>query len=239
MQVQFLLTILTKTKQKNEVNNMIEIENGLITKFDLEGIKFAQDLIPSTNTLARSGLYMSPTSITVHNPASPNNPTAEDLTEYVDNYKGYKSWHLTVVSNKVFQELPFNEVAWHAGDGYNGPGNRSSISLEIFEDRISEETGKVFIAHLMKEYGIPIWRIYPHRHWSGKDCPAFTLKHWDKYVESIEEYYKEITKLPHWGKAHLDNLIGKGFINTPEAWTDFDEPATKAQILALIDKITQ
>lgn len=217
---------------------MLKIEKGLITQFDIEGIKFAQDLIPPSNKLARSGLYMRPTSITVHNPASPGKPTAEQLTEYIDNYQGYKSWHLTVVGDKVFQELPFTEVAWHAGDNYNGPGNRSSISLEIYEDELSEKTGKVLIAHIMKEYGIPIWKVFPHKHWSGKNCPAYTLKHWDKFIKSIEDYYTSITRPPHWGQTHLDNLIKKGFINTPDAWNDFNELATKAQILALIDKIT-
>lgn len=218
---------------------MFKIENGLITQFEVKGIKFGLDLIPLDNTKARSRLYMRPASITVHNPANKGKPTAEDLSEYVDNNHAYKSWHLTVVANKVFQELPFNENAWHAGDGYNGPGNRSSISLEIFEDKQSEETGKVMIAYLMREYGIPIWKVYPHKHWSGKDCPSFTLKHWDSYIKSIEDYYKEITRPPHWGQIHLDNLIKKGFVNTPEAWNDFDAPATKAQILALIDKITK
>ena len=96
---------------------MIKIENGLITEFNIPGIKFAQDLIPKSNKLARSQLPMKPQYITLHNPAS-GRATAEDLTEYIDNYHGYKSWHLTIISTKAFQELPFIENGWHAGDGY-------------------------------------------------------------------------------------------------------------------------
>ena len=190
---------------------MIKIEKGLITEFNVSGIKFAQDLIPVSNKLARSGLYMKPTSITLHNPASPG-ATAQNLTDYIDSYQGYKSWHLTVIDNKVFQELPFTEVAWHAGDGYNGPGNRTSIALEIGENELSEQTAKVFVAYLMKEYNIPITNVVPHRYWSGKNCPAYTLQHWDKYIKEIEEYYKEITKEPHWATIVTGKQIGRAHV---------------------------
>lgn len=216
---------------------MIKIENGLITEFNVPGIKFAQDLIPKSNTLARSQLSMKPTHITLHNPAA-NGASADNLTEYIDSYNGYKSWHLTVVSTKVFQELSFNEAGWHAGDGYNGPGNRTSIGIEIGEDEVSENTAKMFVAYLMKEYNIPIENVKPHKHWSGKNCPAYTLKHWDKYIKEIEEYYKEITKAPHWAQKNLDSLMKKGIIISPEVWKNFDGPVTNAQVLAIIDKIT-
>lgn len=216
---------------------MIEIMNGLITEFDITGIKFAQDLIPVTNKLARSQLPMSPKYITLHNPAA-NGASAQNLTDYIDSYNGYKSWHLTIIGTKVFQELPFFEVGWHAGDGYNGTGNRSSIGIEIGEDEVSENTAKVFVTYLIKEYNIPIQNVVPHKHWSGKNCPAYTLQHWDKYIREIEEYYKENTKKPHWAQKHIDNLIKKGIIISPEVWKNFDSPATNAQVLAIIDKIT-
>jgi N-acetylmuramoyl-L-alanine amidase CwlA len=213
---------------------MIEIREGLITKFDIAGIKFAQDLIPESNTLARSRLPMKPQYITLHNPADPKKPTADNLTEYIDTYHGYKSWHLTIIDNKVFQELPFTEVGWHAGDGYNGPGNRTSIALEIGEDEVSEQTAKVFVAYLMKEYSIPITNIVPHRHWSGKNCPAYTLLHWDKYIKDIEEYYIEITKEPHWAKKHKLSLESKGIVINEERFDDF---MTRGEVFALLDRI--
>jgi len=42
----------------------------------------------------------------------------------------------------------------------------------------------------------------------------------------------------HWAQQFLDNLITKGIIQTPEAWTDFDSPVTKALVVALLDKLT-
>jgi N-acetylmuramoyl-L-alanine amidase len=214
---------------------MIKIENGLITEFDIEGIKFAQDLIPVTNKLARSQLAMKPQYITLHNPASPGS-TAQNLTDYIDSYNGYKSWHLTVISNKVFQELPFIEVSWNAGDGYNGPGNRSSISIEIGEDEVSENTAKVFVAYLMKEYNIPIENVVPHKHWSVKNCPAYTLLHWDTYIKSIEEYYKEITKEPHWAEKYKVSLRSKGIVINDDRFNDF---MTRGEVFALLDRIVK
>lgn len=212
---------------------MIKIENGLINEFNMPGIKFAQDLIPTSNKLARSGLNMKPTSITLHNPASPG-ATAQNLTNYIDGYNGYKSWHLTIIDNKVFQELPFNESAWHAGDGNDGPGNRTSIALEIGEDTVSEQTAKVFVAYLMKEYNIPITKVVPHKHWSGKNCPAYTLQHWDKYIKEIEEYYEEITKEPHWAEKYKFNLEKKGIVIHEER---YDDPITRGEVFSLIDRI--
>lgn len=212
---------------------MIKIENGLITEFNIPSIKFAQDLIPESNVLARSQLPMKPTHITLHNPASPG-ATAQNLTDYIDNYHGYKSWHLTIIDTKVFQELPFIEVGWHAGDGYNGPGNRTTIALEIGEDEVSENTAKVFVAYLMKEYNIPIENVKPHKYWSGKNCPAYTLQHWDLYIKEIEEYYNEIAKEPHWAKKHKLSLESKGIVINEER---FDNFMTRGEVFALLDRI--
>jgi N-acetylmuramoyl-L-alanine amidase len=213
----------------------MKIEKGLITEFDVPCIKFAQDLIPVTNKLARSQLAMKPQYITLHNPAA-SGASAENLTEYADSYNGYKSWHLTIISNKVFQELPLTEVGWHAGDGYNGPGNRSSIALEIGEDEASENSAKVFVAYLMKEYNIPIENVVPHKHWSGKNCPAYTLQHWDKYIKSIEDYYKEITKEPHWAEKHKLSLESKGIEINENRYDDF---MTRGEVFALLDRIVK
>ena len=43
----------------------------------------------------------------------------------------------------------------------------------------------------------------------------------------------------HWGKKHLENLVSKGIINSPEMWSDFEKSPTNAMIMALIDKITE
>ena len=37
----------------------------------------------------------------------------------------------TVDDKEIYQHLPLNENAWHAGDGAEGTGNRESIAIEI------------------------------------------------------------------------------------------------------------
>ncbi len=44
---------------------------------------------------------------------------------------------------------------------------------------------------------------------------------------------------PHWGKEYLDNLVKKGYINSPELWENTEGIVTKAMVLALVDKITE
>ena len=48
----------------------------------------------------------------------------------------------------------------------------------------------------------------------------------------------ETEKNEHWGRVYLDNLIKKGYIESPGLWECFDEYPTNAMILALADKIT-
>lgn len=46
-------------------------------------------------------------------------------------------------------------------------------------------------------------------------------------------------KKPHWAEKHLDSLVRKGLINAPEAHRNtLDEPLTKAQVFAMLDRIT-
>ena len=42
----------------------------------------------------------------------------------------------------------------------------------------------------------------------------------------------------HYGQEYLDKLINKGFISNDEIWGQFDNPATKSNVIALIDKVT-
>lgn len=53
----------------------------------------------------------------------------------------------------------------------------------------------------------------------------------------VETNAKE--KKPHWAEKHLYNLVKKGLIDSPEAHKNsLDEPLTKGQVFALLDRIT-
>jgi N-acetylmuramoyl-L-alanine amidase len=102
---------------------------------------------------------------------------------------GYVSWHFTVDDHSTYQSLPTNERGEHAD--YDGMGNRSSIGIEMCENRGNDRARTIdrtarLAAWLMKEHGIPLSNVVPHMHWrmirhsDGRDlghkkCPHFLL----------------------------------------------------------------
>ncbi|MCL2545602.1 MAG: N-acetylmuramoyl-L-alanine amidase [Oscillospiraceae bacterium] len=85
------------------------------------------------------------------------------------------SWHYTVDEREIFQHLPDNEDAFHAGDGA-GPGNRQSIGIEICQNAdgdllAANNRATELTALLCRRYNIQTTNIVQHHHWNGKSCP--------------------------------------------------------------------
>lgn len=165
---------------------------GIITDLD---IPFVEHLIPVTNITSRPQRIMTPTSITVHNTGN-EDADAEDNSKFVDKTEVYTSWHFTIGDNIVYQELPVYEVSYHAGDGYNGVGNTTSISIEVSEEEgdASYQTAIKFVARLLYWFGWDVDNVVPHKHWkskrypNGKNCPRKILPVWDSdFIPSIEK----------------------------------------------------
>lgn len=61
-------------------------------------------------------------------------------------------------------------------------------------------------------------------------------------AEGIKEY-AGITQTPvetvHWARQYLESLQAKGLISNPSEWEDFDNPASKGQVLALCAKLAE
>ncbi|MCY8515897.1 N-acetylmuramoyl-L-alanine amidase [Bacillus atrophaeus] len=148
-----------------------------------------QDIIPKGNN-NRPGYSMNPTYITVHNTANTAaGANAKMHARYVKNPDTPTSWHFTVDDKEIYQHLPLNENGWHAGDG-NGSGNRQSIGIEICENADGDFEKAVanaqwLIKKLMKEQGISLANVVPHKHWSGKQCPRKLLDRWDSFKSGI------------------------------------------------------
>ncbi|MEH7105097.1 N-acetylmuramoyl-L-alanine amidase [Bacillus velezensis] len=152
-------------------------------------VKITKDFIPVGHN-NRPGNAMNPAYITVHNTANTEKgANAAMHARYVKNPGTATSWHFTVDEKEVYQHLPLNENGWHAGDG-NGPGNRSSIGIEICENSDGNFEKAVtnaqwLIKKLMKEQGISLSNVVPHKHWSGKQCPHKLLDRWDSFKANI------------------------------------------------------
>ncbi|MED4799128.1 N-acetylmuramoyl-L-alanine amidase [Bacillus atrophaeus] len=148
-----------------------------------------QDIIPKGNN-NRPGYSMNPTYITVHNTANTAaGANAKMHARYEKNPNTATSWHFTVDEKEIYQHLPLNENGWHAGDG-NGNGNRKSIGIEICENSDGDFEKAVanaqwLIKKLMKEQGISLANVVPHKHWSGKQCPRKLLDRWDSFKSGI------------------------------------------------------
>ena len=141
--------------------------------------------------------------------------TNKQNTEYI-------SWHFTVGNDGIYQSLPLDEVAYHAGDGsreygttwysatYNksdciGGGNRNSIGIESCINHGSDynDTMRILaklVAELILEYNLSIDRIKQHWHFSGKDCPG-VIRHCDRWEEFLN-----LVRLEYFAKTELKDV---------------------------------
>lgn len=118
--------------------------------------------------------------------------------------------HYYVDDVNAWQNLEDTEVGWHAGDGSSGPGNGTTIAIEIImdgsgskEDLGAEENGVLLAALLLKRYGLTVEQLYTHNHWMGhpdkivqgarKNCPLYILPHWEQFKEKVAAKLKEIS----------------------------------------------
>lgn len=109
------------------------------------------------------------------------------------------SWHFTVDDKEIYQHIPTDEVAYHAGDGSTiagmpwadgntggiGGGNRNGIGIEtsvaLGDDIMSvwHRTARL-AAILAKQYNLPgdkhLEHVKFHQDFSGKSCPQSMIK---------------------------------------------------------------
>jgi N-acetylmuramoyl-L-alanine amidase len=122
------------------------------------------------------------------------------------NRTGYLTWHFSVDDKVAIQSLPLNIQGEHADHG--GPGNRTSIAIEICEFRNSRQQAAAvdraarLTAWLMREKGIPLSHVVPHYHWPQKhyknyqkNCPRILMDggrpgpKWDAFLRKVRSYY--------------------------------------------------
>ena len=146
-----------------------------------------------------------PEYITIHNTDDINEAAGtNDAEQYAratfnGNMNGV-TVHFYIDETACWQIVPMNEVAYHAADGYSGPGNTKSVAIEIIEkngktedDKKSEDRGAKLAAWLLYKYNLPIDRLKTHHDWYQKKyCPAYILPHWDAFKATVEKYLNEL-----------------------------------------------
>lgn len=155
-----------------------EVHHAVCIQFDPDQLlpDYIIDHIPTSTPYNRRPEHeLEAETITIHNTANPES-TAEDERDWLTNPDNdvTASYHIVIDEHEAIECIPLNEVAWHAGDGENGPGNRTSIGIEICESGNYTKTlerAVELVAKMLRERGWGVDRLRRHYDWSGKICP--------------------------------------------------------------------
>lgn len=172
--------------------------------------------------------------ITIHNTKDINEAKGTDDAEqytratYPNQNMGTARVHYYIDEASCWQNLREDEVGWHAGDG-RGNGNETSLGIEIIMDGTgskadteAEERGALLAAILLDRHGLGIDKLVPHKHWTGKICPAYILPHWLEFEAKVKKYLEQIrneAKQPEQPKPeaaftpYLIKVTAKGALN--------------------------
>ena len=157
-------------------------------------MQYIIDHIPKTTPHnRRSGIVMIPESITIHSTGNPTSTSMNELKWLTSpQNKGSASWHIVVDEKEAIEAIPLREAARHAGDG-NGPGNRTSIGIEICESGNRAKTlqnAVELVADLLKQRNWGTDKLKRHFDRSGKDCPRILRENnwagWEKFKAEVE-----------------------------------------------------
>lgn len=177
-----------------------------------------EQFIPENRTDQRPGIAMNPVFITIHSTANPNS-TAQNEADYVCyNSVRQASFHFVCDESQIIQVMPTNEVAWHAGDGGTGNGNRKSIGIEICEsgDRKAAVDNAVWLTKkLMKEFNIQPGNVFQHHNWSGKDCPRILRN--SRYIKDGIDWKYFTVKIREEEEEEMDQTT---FNQMMEVWLE-------------------
>jgi len=161
---------------------------------------------------------MVPEYLTIHSTGNPKS-TAQNERDNLDRPSNTTTtgFHIVVDEKEAIECIPFNKVAYHAGDGAYGQGNSKSIGLEICESGNREKTldnAVKLVAKMLHERNWGVDKLRRHYDWSGKNCPrimsANNWKEWDRFKFNVN---KELMFLRQGGKVVEDK-------NKPSKWAE-------------------
>ena len=155
------------------------------------------------------------------------------------------SWHYTVDDHAIVQHLPDGETAYHAGDGADGPGNTTSIGVEICVNaggdfEASKRNTAALVRLLMGEYGIPLDHVVQHNHWNGKDCPRTirgTRGGWEAFLALCSrEKPDQIIGTPaaDWAATAWEKAKSKGVLDG----TRPTDPVTRQELAVVLGRLS-
>ncbi|MGL4731301.1 MAG: peptidoglycan recognition protein family protein [Clostridium sp.] len=187
-----------------------------------------KNLVDSSRYSLKCPYSMKVEYVTYHN--TDNNASADAEVRNVkrlDN-NAKVSFHVAVDEKEAVQVIPFDRNAFAAGDGKDGTGNRKSIHVEICKNELGannstfkkcEDNAVEVCAQLLKENGLSIDKLKPHKYWSGKNCPS-TTNHKD-FEKRVKDKLVKLNKTEFGIKVYD--------FNTKESALEFSNKMTKIE----------
>lgn len=169
---------------------------------NIQGIGIHQMMMP-VNEDRRTGIAQAPKYVTIHNTSNTSaGANALSHAMYQINNTRVASWHYTVDQGSIYQSMPINEVAWHAGDGAL-TGNSSTVAIEICENSDgnyaqSEYNAALLTARILYENKLSSDDVRLHRDWSGKNCAQNIIEGtkgtmgWTRFREVVTQEYARL-----------------------------------------------
>ena len=194
-------------------------------------MQIKQQIIPKSRKTQRPGIAMIPQFITIHSTGNPSS-TAQNEADYVcKNSVRQASFHFVCDEKQVIQVIPTNEIAWHAGDGGSGTGNRKSIAIEICESgnrKAAVDNAVQLTKQLIDEFKIQPGNVFQHHHWSGKNCPRILRDNkyikdridWKYFTAKIREEEEEMTQEQF--NDMMENYLASRAQKAPHDWSAAD-----------------
>ena len=198
------------------------------------GLEIKEKIIPNGNKLKPNRKLSNGTGkvewITIHNTqdikeAEGTNDAEQYMRATYNGNMGDVTVHYYIDETDCWQLLNEDEVGYHAADGYNGPGNTTSLAIEIIMDGSgfkadieAEDRGALLAAILLHRHNLTIDRLTTHNHWySKKYCPIYILPHWNQFKEQVATYLDAIENSEKEASVILGDVDGDGKVTASDA----------------------
>ena len=172
------------------------MQNYRLTESKIGSATVVVEILPKGKCVPNTAI--NPTSITIHQTGNVGAP-AKNNHNYMKNCNKsgdrIASWHFTVDDKYIYQAVPTNRKAYHAGCT---SGNNSSIGIEIcmFNDAARQkkayDNAIALVKILMGYHKFDTSKVKRHYDWTKKHCPAWLID--NKFGYNWTWFKNQLTK---------------------------------------------
>lgn len=208
------------------------------------GIVIKEDLVPAGRK-NRPGNKTTKSGITVHETDNfAAGADAEAHAAYMSTNQEavtrMVSWHYTVDDHSIIHHIPDDEESYHAGDGGKGPGNTSTIGIEICVnadgDYNKAKANAEALIRLLISENPNLKTIYQHYNWTGKDCPHRLRSisgGWDAFVGNCTSKDGTFDPADDWAQSSWEKGYKKGITDG----TNPTNTTTRQEVMVYLDRL--